>query len=119
MTGKYKPPTQEELDKAEELAGLGMDEQNIALCLNLHPHTLSHKKAEFSLLSQAIKRGQAKGIADVTAALKANINLGNVTAQIFYLKAKAKWYDDSALRDIDDRLKNMEANQKDAKPQGE
>jgi hypothetical protein len=92
-TGRSKTwnPTDEEIQKIESLAARGMEEQHIALCLDIHPCTLSKKKAEFEQLSQAIKRGKAKGIANVTAALLKNVNNGNVTAQIFYLKCQAQW----------------------------
>ena len=37
-------------------------------------------------MSDAIKRGEAKGLAKVTNSLFKSANEGNVTAQIFYLK---------------------------------
>lgn len=92
-TGRSKvwTPTEEELQKVEALAARGMEEQHIALCLGICAETLSRKKAEFAQLSQAIKRGKSKGIARVTAALLKNVDNGNVTAQIFYLKCQAQW----------------------------
>jgi len=79
---------QELLDKVENLAARGLTQEQIALCLDIHPDTLSHKKAEHEQLEQAIKRGQSKGVAAVTKALLKNVVKGNVTAQIFYLKCK-------------------------------
>lgn len=84
-------PTEEDIVKAEDLASRGMEQQDIALCLGIHPATLSAKKQEFDILGDAIKRGKAQGIARVTQALLNNIDIGNVTAQIFYLKTQAKW----------------------------
>ena len=84
-------PSAEELKKVEALASRGMTEENIAHCLGIRPETLSKKKHEFEQLVQAIKRGKAKGIAMVTNELLKNIQLGNVTAQIFYLKSQAGW----------------------------
>ncbi len=84
-------PSEEEIKKVEELASRGMEQQDIALCLGIHPSTLSEKKADFAELNEAVKRGKAKGIALVTQALLNNVSLGNVTAQIFYLKTQAKW----------------------------
>lgn len=92
-TRKYWDPTEEEIKKVESLAARGMEEQDIALCLGINPSTLSHSKAQLEQLAQAIKRGKAKGIAKVTAALLKNVDIGNVTAQIFYLKCQAKWRD--------------------------
>lgn len=95
MVVRYKhwKPTEEDIKNVESLAARGMDEQDIALCLDLYPTTLTRKKAEFKQLEQAIKRGKAKGLANVTAALLKNVKNGNVTAQIFYLKCKGKWKD--------------------------
>lgn len=84
-------PTDEELLKVEALAARGMEEQHIAMCLGIEPETLSRKKGKIDQLNQAVKRGKAKGIARVTQALLKNIDNGNVTAQIFYLKTQACW----------------------------
>jgi hypothetical protein len=94
---KFWEPSEEELKKIESLAARGMEQQDIALCLGIHPGTLSMKKAVIGELDEAIKRGKAKGIARVTNALLKNVDIGNVTAQIFYLKTQAKW------REQDDR----------------
>lgn len=91
LGGKPWIPTEEELKKVESLAARGMLQQDIALCLDIHPATLSEKKGQLDSLNEAIKRGKAKGIARVTNALLKNIDTGNVTAQIFYLKCQAKW----------------------------
>lgn len=90
-------PTLEELKKIEALAARGMEQQDIALCLGIRAETLSKKKSEIALLNEAIKRGKARGIARVTAALLANVDNGNVTAQIFYLKCQAKWRDSEVI----------------------
>ena len=84
-------PNQESLEKVESLAARGLSEEQIARCLGIHPDTLSHKKKEYEQLDRAIKDGKAKGVANVTAALLKNVQNGNVTAQIFYLKCQAKW----------------------------
>lgn len=39
----------------------------------------------------AIKKGEARGIVHVTNKLREQINEGNTTATIFFLKAKAGW----------------------------
>ena len=84
-------PTPDDLEKAESLAGMGMTQQQIADCLGIHASTLSEKKQDFNELNEALKRGRAKGIARVTTALLKNVDTGNVTAQIFYLKCVAGW----------------------------
>lgn len=101
LGGKPWIPTEEELKKVESLAARGMEQQDIALCLGIHPGTLSEKKKELSSLNEAIKRGKAKGIARVTQALLKNVDTGNVTAQIFYLKTQAKWREQDAIDHLD------------------
>jgi N-acyl-D-aspartate/D-glutamate deacylase len=107
-TRKYWDPTEEEIKKVESLAARGMEEQDIALCLGINPSTLSHSKAQLEQLAQAIKRGKAKGIAKVTAALLKNVDIGNVTAQIFYLKCQAKWREPE-IKDKDNEVVMREA----------
>lgn len=102
-------PTEEDIKKVESLAARGMDQQDIALCLGICPQTLSQKKSEFVLLDEAIKRGKAKGIAHVTAQLLKNIDNSNVTAQIFYLKCKAKWREADLANNGDDNDKIAKA----------
>lgn len=101
----------------EELASHGLTEAQIAAALGIAPGTLIEKKKEYSDFANAIKAGQARGIAKVANALFQQAMDGNTTAQIFYLKARAKWSDkpeeenDSArdkARQIRDALKAMD-----------
>ena len=86
-------PSEKEIEKVEALAARGMEQQDIALCLGIDAGTLTKKNKVYGRLDQAIKRGKARGIARVTNALIKNIDIGNVTAQIFYLKTQARWRD--------------------------
>lgn len=86
-------PSKEDLEKIESLAAKGLSQEQIANCVGLHPSTLCEKKNQFPELDEAIKKGKASGIAKVAEALLRNIDLGNVTAQIFYLKTQAGWKD--------------------------
>lgn len=83
--------TREVLDRAEQLAAQGMTMEQISDCLGISYQTLNEKSKEFVELSDAIKLGKARGIAMVTDALLKNVNIGNTAAQIFFLKARAKW----------------------------
>lgn len=64
---------------------------------------MESRKADTAEFAEAIKRGQALGIEEVANALFENAKGGNVTAQIFYLKARAQWKDrwDEAPEDTD------------------
>lgn len=84
-------PDAEILKKVEALAGQGLTKENIANCLGISYQTLNERSKEYADFSDALKRGKAKGLAEVTDALLKNVKLGNVTAQIFYLKCQGKW----------------------------
>lgn len=78
------------LAKVEELSSLGLTHEQIADSLGISQTTLySRKKSED--FADAIKKGQAKGIAHVTNKLRAQIDEGNITATIFFLKTRAGW----------------------------
>jgi hypothetical protein len=104
--GRGRPawvPTPEAIEKVEELGALGMNHEQICDCLGIHVDTYIEKRKDYPEFGEAVKRGQAKGIAMVTAALQQNMFKGNVTAQIFYLKCKAKWREEDA-KNYDDSL---------------
>lgn len=95
-----RPPieiTEELCSKAESLAAQGLTMDQIALSLGMGRTTLYDKKAEFEDFSDAIKVGQAKGVAIVTNALFTNAKGGNLGAQCFYLKNRAGWTDKTEL----------------------
>ena len=77
------------------MAALGLNEQDIALNLDVDPATLSRKKEEFNQLEQSIIRGRAKGIVKVTGHLMEQIEGGNHQATSFYLKNRRpqEWND--------------------------
>lgn len=102
-------PSKEELEKVESLAARGMTQQQIADCLDIHIATLMDKKKEYVELNEAIKRGKAKGIANVTAALLKNIQKGNATSQIFYLKCQAGWTEEATkmLNEMERKLQEV------------
>lgn len=74
------------IKKCEKLAGQGLTLEQIAHCIGISYKTLNEKKKQFSELSEAIKRGQANGIAKITNKLFNKAIKGDNTAMIFYLK---------------------------------
>ncbi len=72
--------------RTEALARKGLTQEQIAHCLGIATSTLYEWKKSDPEFSEALKRGQAKGIREVTNALFNSAKNGNVTAQIFYLK---------------------------------
>jgi len=117
-----RPPieiTPELCEKAESLAAQGLTMEQIALVLGMGETTLYKKKLEFAEFTEAIKAGQAKGVAAVVNKLykkavgysiseeRLEINEAGETktikttksyqpdntAIIFYLKNRAAWKD--------------------------
>lgn len=95
-----RPPfeiTKEVIEIAESYASRGLNREQIADALGISYQTLNEKTKENSDFSDAIKRGKAKGIAHVANNLLKNVDNGNVTAQIFFLKCHAKWKETSIV----------------------
>lgn len=72
--------------KAESLAAQGLTMEQIAHVLGICRATLHDKANKYPDFSDAIKRGQAKGIAQITNKLFQKAKDGDNTAMIFYLK---------------------------------
>jgi hypothetical protein len=91
---KGKPPieiTPDMISKAENYASRGLTKEQIAHCLGMGCSTLFEKINDYPDLADALKRGKSKGIAMVADNLLKNVENGNVTAQIFFLKCQAGW----------------------------
>lgn len=80
---KWIPP---DLKEVQWLASRGLTQAQIAAYFGISPDTLLERKKDFPGFSEAIKKGQMQGLADITNALYAEACCGNVTAAIFYLK---------------------------------
>lgn len=84
-----------DLKKVEAFAAQGMTNEQIAQALGISRATHFNKKRNELAYLDAIKEGQAKGIATITNALFNNAKSGNLGAQCFYLKNRAGWKDKS------------------------
>ena len=78
-------PTAESRAYAEKLGGLGLPQEQIARLLNIDPVTLRKYYAD------DLERGSSSATANVAGALYRAAMEGNTTAQIFWLKVRAKW----------------------------
>ena len=85
---KWVPPN---LKHVEKLASQGLNEEQIAAALGCGISTLRERKRDFQGFSDAIKEGQAKGIATISNALFVNAKKGNYSAQSYYLNNRAGW----------------------------
>ena len=88
---KTKPKIELDLAKVEELAGLGLTREQIALSLGVSYSTLNRRAKESEEIETAMRRGRALANIKVAGELMKAIEAGNVTAIIFYLKARAGW----------------------------
>ena len=89
--GLGRKPWIPDLAKVEELASQGLTNAQIAACLGICEDTLYTKQRQLTEFSEAIKKGRASGIQQVSNALFEAALSGNVTAMIFFLKTQAGW----------------------------
>ena len=75
-----------DLEQVENLASRGLGTTQIARALGVSWDTIDRNRKRSADFEDALKRGQARGLAQVTNSLFTSATDGNVTAQIFYLK---------------------------------
>ena len=88
MTMKTKPRIEIDLQKVEHYASLGLTQQQIADALGISRTTLQGRIRDSELFEQAIKRGQAKGVAFVASRLLEKVKERDTASIIFFLKTK-------------------------------
>ena len=81
-------PSVIDCNKAQEMASRGLTVAQIASCLGISETTLYKKQSEYAEFMDAIKKGRAEGINQVSNALFEKAKQGNVTAMIYYLKTR-------------------------------
>ena len=88
--------TQAVIDEAEECGALGLNMEQTAWNLGINASTLNKYKAQMGALNEAILRGRARGIKNMTGCLKSQAESGNTHATMFYLKNQAadQWAND-------------------------
>ena len=74
------------LEQVENFASRGLGTTQIARALGVSWDTIDRNRKRSADFEDALKRGQARGLAQVTNSLFTSATDGNVTAQIFYLK---------------------------------
>lgn len=86
-------PIEFDLAEIEELAGLGLTQEEIADSLGVSERTISNRLSDDANFAAAYKRGCARGKRHVANTLRTQSDSGNVAATIFYLKCRAGWKD--------------------------
>jgi len=90
-----------DLEKVEELASLGLSEQQIADSLSISRSTLSRRKNDNETFDTALRKGKAKAIVKVSSALMQQVEKGSLRAIIFYLKCRGDWREEEPeIREI-------------------
>ena len=87
--------TAEFLEKVEHLATRGLSQQQVCDALGFSETWWHAKKSENSELDECYKKGQARGLADVSNSLYESAMKGIPVSQIFYLKNRDadRWSD--------------------------
>jgi len=67
---------------------MGVTVSQIAVCLGMSESTLYGKQGEYKEFLEAIKKGRAEGLNQVSNALFEKAIDGNITAMIYYLKVR-------------------------------
>ena len=90
-----------DLKAVEELASVGLTEQQIADSLGISRSTLSRRKLDDDTFDTALRKGRAKATVKVCSALMAEVEKGSLRAIIFYLKCRAGWREEEPeIREI-------------------
>jgi hypothetical protein len=89
-------PTPEIIAKIQDLAAQGLTHEQIYYSIGISCDTWYTKIEEFPEISEAYKKGKAKGIGFVTNKLMNHVQKDNLTAAIFYLKCQAGWKEQEA-----------------------
>jgi hypothetical protein len=84
-------PTAEIISDVEKMSAMGLTQDQIAYNIGINPDTLYVYKNKNTEISEAIKRGRAKGTRYVTSQLMKNIEAGNFHAQKYWLTVHAGW----------------------------
>jgi len=94
------------LHQVQELASLGLTTEQIGYFYGLHPWSVELYRRQRPEFNEALERGRSVGIQHAAAALRGQINSGNIAAIIFYLKSRGKWRE----------VNSMEVTGKDGQP---
>lgn len=82
-----------DLVEVEQLSAQGLNEQQVADALGIHQATLARRKKASASFADALKKGKARGVKEVTNFLFEQAEGGNTSAAIFFLKNRAGWTD--------------------------
>lgn len=93
MARRGRPWVDVDLEEVERLASRGLTHEQVAQCLGIATSTLQSRKKQSAAFAEALTRGRAKGIKEISNKFYEMAMEGNVTAAIFWLKNMAGWSD--------------------------
>lgn len=83
-----RPKIEIDIEQVEQLAAHGLTQAEICLCLGISEKTLERRKAELSVLSDAIKSGKAKAAREVANVLYTMAKEKDLGAIIWWEKTR-------------------------------
>ena len=81
----------------EKYAALGMSITQVCNLIGVSTSAWYNHTKDHSFIREAYDRGRDKGVAQIANKLFQSAMNGNTTAQMFYLKCKGKWSDQSRV----------------------
>ena len=81
----------------EKLASQGLNKAQVAAMCGLGESQWYVREQESPEITDAYKRGKAKGVLTISNALFEQAKSGNTTAQIFYLKCNGGWRENTRV----------------------
>ena len=95
------------LEEAQQLAGLGFTEEELAVYWSISPRTLIRWKKRNPELCHAIEKGSQNATISVTRAMYGQATRGNMTAIIFWLTNRKPelWRDRRAIVNLNQDIK--------------
>jgi hypothetical protein len=91
-------PTEELRAQVRSLAGLGITQANIARLIGTDAETLA------KYYRDDLDVGQAQAIVNISGKCYRAADKGNLTAMIFWLKCRAGWNENAAMRELGEKL---------------
>lgn len=95
-----------DLAEVERLAGLGLTQGQIAASLGISEDTLGRRKKDSADFAAAIEKGAAFAASEIANVIYDAAKKGDMTAAIFYAKARMGWRDRDATLVVDGTLTN-------------
>jgi len=92
-----RKPVKIDPEKVARLAAQGLNKAQVAAVIGLGESQWYVREKQNPEIAEAYKRGGAKGVLAISNALFEQARSGNTTAQIFFLKCRGGWRENTRL----------------------